>query len=94
LLPKKAKWDAADAAYENHTTRNRNITFAKTEKRKAYEKPLRILVRNLQCNVFVTQEDLCGMGVALLLTSRPPALVATTYPSFDVDSGTLFAGSP
>lgn len=36
LLPKKAEWDAAYAAYENHTTRNRNITFAKTEKRKAY----------------------------------------------------------
>jgi hypothetical protein len=41
LLPKKAEWETAYAAYENPATRTPTITFVKTEKRGAYEPLLR-----------------------------------------------------
>jgi hypothetical protein len=89
LMPKKTDWDMAWAAYENPTTRNPTLTFTKTEKRKVYEKSLRILVKNLQSNVHVTPDDLRGMGIVVPSSSRTPAPVATTYPDYDIDSGTI-----
>ncbi|MDR0419942.1 MAG: hypothetical protein LBH30_00595 [Prevotellaceae bacterium] len=89
LLPKKDEWDSAWAAYENPATRTPEITFVKTENRKEYEKPLRILIKNLQSNVHVTPEDLISMGIALPNPSRTPAPVATEAPDIDVDTSVI-----
>jgi hypothetical protein len=89
LLPKKSEWENAYSAYQNPTTRNPTLTFAKTEKRKVYEKSLRLLVKNLQSNVHVTPDDLRAMGIVVPSSSRTPSPVATSYPDFDVNSGTI-----
>ncbi|MDR1182269.1 MAG: hypothetical protein LBL13_09880 [Bacteroidales bacterium] len=89
LMPKKADWETAWEAYLNPTTRNPTLTFIKTEKRKVYEKSLRILVKNLQSNVHVTPDDLRGMGIVVPSTSRTPAPMATTYPAYSIDSSTI-----
>jgi hypothetical protein len=89
LLPKKAAWETAWEAYVDPTTRNPTLTFIKTEKRKVYEKSLRILVKSLQSNVHVTLDDLREMGIVLPSTSHTPAPVATTYPNFNIDSSLI-----
>jgi hypothetical protein len=89
LIVKKSEWDMAWRAYENPKTRTPEITFIKTEKRKEYEKPLRILVKNLQSNVHVMPEDLVAMGIALPNPSRTPAPVAHEAPDVDTDTSVL-----
>ncbi|MDR2131218.1 MAG: hypothetical protein LBP56_08690 [Odoribacteraceae bacterium] len=86
LMPKKAEWEAAWAAYEIPSARTPLITFTKTEKREAYERELRVLVKNLQANTRVTPEDLRAMGIVVPSSSRTPAPVATKAPDFDVDT--------
>jgi hypothetical protein len=68
LLSKKTAW----AAYENPATRNPTITSAKNEKRTAYEKSLRILVKNLQSNTRVTDDNLRAMGIVVPSTTHTP----------------------
>jgi hypothetical protein len=89
LLPKKAEWETAWAAYENPATRTPAITFTKNEKRSVYEKSLRILVKNLQSNVQVTPDDLRGMNIVVPSSTRHPAPVATEAPDSDVDTSTI-----
>jgi hypothetical protein len=89
LLPKKNDWDVAWMAYVDPATRTPLITFTKTEKRVTYEKSLRKLVKNLQGNTHVTDDDLRGMGIAIPSSSRRPAPVALTYPDYDIDSSTI-----
>jgi hypothetical protein len=89
LLPKKAEWETAWAAYENPATRTPTITFTKNEKRKAYEKPLRLLVRSLQSNVRVTPDDLHGMGIAVPSSARCPAQVAADAPDINVNTSII-----
>jgi hypothetical protein len=43
----------------------------------------------LKDSPLVSDEDLVGMGLPPRTTGRTPAPVATTYPDFDVDSGTI-----
>jgi hypothetical protein len=89
VIPKKTEWDTAWAAYENPATRTPTLTFIKTEKRKVYEKVLRTLVKNLQSNIHVTDDDLRSMGIVVPSSSRTPAPIATTYPDFDIDSSVI-----
>jgi hypothetical protein len=86
LLPQKAKWKAAWAAYANPATRTPSITFAKTEQRKAYEKLLRLLVKGLQSNVHVTPDDLLAMGIVVPSPDRKPSPVAGDSPDADADT--------
>jgi hypothetical protein len=89
LLPKKAEWKVAWAAYENPATRNPSITFAKNEKRKKYEKVLRQLVKNLQCNTHVTPDDLHGMGILIPPSTHTDAPVEKYAPDSDTDTSTI-----
>jgi hypothetical protein len=89
VLPKKADWESAWAAYENPATRNPTITYTKIEKREVYEKSLRLLVKNLQSNIHVTPDDLRGMGIVVPSSSRKPAPVANKAPDSDVDTSTI-----
>jgi hypothetical protein len=89
LLPQKAKWKTAWAAYANPATRNPSITFAKTEQRNAYEKLLRILVKNLQSNVHVTHDDLRAMGIVVPASTKTPAPVAGKAPDSDTDTSVI-----
>ncbi|MDR1984036.1 MAG: hypothetical protein LBQ28_04340 [Prevotellaceae bacterium] len=89
LLPAKAVWVAAYAAYENPATRTPLLTFEKTEARKKYEKLLRVLVANLEANTKVTDDDRRAMGIPIRKTTRTPVPVPATYPDFDVDSSVI-----
>jgi hypothetical protein len=89
LMPQKIKWDEAWATYENPATRNPSITFAKNEQRKAYEKLLRLLVKNLQSNIHVTPDDLRAMGIAVPSPGKTHAPVADKAPDVDVDTSTI-----
>jgi hypothetical protein len=89
LMPQKTKWDEAWVAYENPATRNPSITFAKNEQRKAYEKLLRLLVKNLQSNIHVTPDDLRSMGITIPSSDKTPAPVADKSPDVDVDTSTI-----
>jgi hypothetical protein len=89
LLPHKTKWEEAWAVYENPATRTPSITFAKNEQRKAYEKLLRILVKGLQSNVNVTDDDLLGMGIVVPSSSKTPSPVADKSPDADTDTSVI-----
>jgi hypothetical protein len=89
LLPKKNEWEKAWKAYQNPLTRTVLITFTKTEKRVLYEKPLRLLVRNLQSNTLVMPEDLYNMGIAVLSSGRKLSPIPTSYPSCNINSSVI-----
>jgi hypothetical protein len=89
VLPAQNGWLDAWAAYEDPEARTPTITFTKIEKRKALEKLLRKLVKNLQSSVTITPEELRDMGIVVPSSSRTPAPVATTYPDYEIDTSTL-----
>ena len=89
LTPAKNKWDSAWAACQNPATRTPLITFEKNEARKVYEPLLRTLVRNLEYNTKITDEERREMGIVARSTSRTPIAVPTTYPDFTVDTATI-----
>jgi hypothetical protein len=89
LLPKKARWVAAWTDYLVPATRTPLITFTKNKTRKEYEKPLRLLVKNLESNPRVSDEDRRGMGITIPSTTRTVIPAATTYPLSTVDSSTI-----
>jgi hypothetical protein len=89
LLPKKGEWATAWDAYQNPVTRTPLITFTKTEKRKSYEKALRILVKGLQSNPRVTQDDLRNMNIAISSSTRTPVPKPTSYIDCFADTSVL-----
>jgi len=89
LLPKKVLWVAAWNDYLVPATRTPLITFTKNKTRKDYEKPLRLLVKNLESNPRVSDEDRRGMGITIPSTTRKVILPTTTYPVATVDSSTI-----
>jgi hypothetical protein len=89
LIPAKTKWILAWSAYQEPATRTPLITFEKNEARKVFEKPLRLLVRNLEVNPKVSDDDRRAMGVPILSSSRTPSPDPTSYPDFDVDSSLI-----
>ncbi|MDR1347250.1 MAG: hypothetical protein LBJ63_02300 [Prevotellaceae bacterium] len=75
---------------ENPATRTSVAILAKTEARKAVETKIReVLKAYVTYNPAVTDEDRRAMELPVHKTTRTPAPVATTYPDFDVDSGTI-----
>jgi hypothetical protein len=89
LLPAQARWIAAWAAYQDANTRTPVVTFEKTESRKICEKPLRVLVRNLEANTKVTNDERRIMGIVIPSSSRTPSPKPTTVLDFDVDTSVL-----
>jgi hypothetical protein len=89
LLPKKAQWVAAYADYLPTATRTPLITFTKSNARKEYEKPLRMLVKGLESNPRVSDEDRRSMGIVIAATAKKSIPPATTYPVFTLDSSII-----
>ena len=89
LLPAKEGWKTAWANYQLPSARTPVITFAKNEARKKYDQPLRKLVKNLQSNTKVTDDDLVRMGITIPSSGRTPSPVPTTYPVFRIDSSIM-----
>jgi hypothetical protein len=89
LLPKKAKWVSAYTEYLPTATRTPLITFTKNNARKEYEKPLRLLAKNLESNPRVSDDDRRAMGITIPSSSKTPVPPPTTYPVFTVDSSVI-----
>lgn len=89
LMPKKMKWEAAWAAYQNPATRTPLITATKQGARKDYEKELRIIVRNLEHNTRVTDEERRSLGITVPATTKTPVPPPATYPEFSVDTSVI-----
>jgi hypothetical protein len=86
----KSRWTTAYAAYENPATRNPLIIQEKRNAREAYEAGLRKFVKSyLAFNPAITDNDRKELGLTVPKNSRTPAPVATTYPDYDIDSGTI-----
>jgi hypothetical protein len=89
LIPAKQAWEAAWANYQDPAQRTPLITFTKNEKRKAYEKLLRVLVQMLESNPLVSDDDRRAMGIAIRKTGRTPVKPPTTYPEFIIDTSII-----
>ena len=89
VLDTRNRWKDKYSVYLPEATRTPLITFEKNEARRDFEKPLRLLVKNLQSNPKVTADDLRAMGIALPSGSRTPAPVPATYPEFTPDSSVI-----
>jgi hypothetical protein len=89
LLPKKALWVTAWETYFDPATRTPLIIFTKNNARKEYEKPLRLLVKNLESNPRVSSEDLRSMGIVIPSSSKKINPAPTTYPLPTVDSSII-----
>ncbi|MDR1330864.1 MAG: hypothetical protein LBK07_02040 [Tannerella sp.] len=89
LTPAKSEWEKAWADYQDPGQRTRVITFTKREKRKAYEKLLRILVQMLESNPEVTDDDRRAMGIVIRDTTRTPVKPPKTYPAYSIDTSLI-----
>ena len=89
LMFAKDSWEGAWADYQSPVTRTSVITFIKNEKRMDYEKLLRMLVKNLQVNPRVSDDDLKRMNIVIPSSGRTPAPVPVTYPAATVDSSMI-----
>ena len=75
---------------EAPATRTKAAVQAKNNARKAFEKRLRQVIKEyLTYNHALTDEDRDDLGLPVYKTTRTKAPVATTYPDFDIDSGTI-----
>jgi hypothetical protein len=78
-----------DAA-ENPATRTKLSVQAKNTVRTTLKAKVRLSVKEyLTYNHAVTDEDRDGLGIPIHKTTRTPSQVATTYPDYDIDSGTI-----
>jgi hypothetical protein len=87
LLPNKEKWVIAYNDYLPPETRTPLITFIKTNARKEYEKPLRLLVKNLESNPRVSDDDRRSMGITIP-SPKKPIPPPTRFPVAMPDSST------
>ena len=75
---------------EAPATRTKAAVQAKNNARKAFEKRLRQVIKEyLTYNHALTDEDRDDLGLPIYKTTRTKAPVATNYPDFDIDSGTI-----
>ena len=86
LKPAQTAWNTKWAKYKDPTTRTSQITFEKTEARKAYEHLLRLLIRDLEYNTRVTDDDRHSMGIHIPDTRRTPINPPTTHPVFSIET--------
>ena len=89
LLPAREIWTGAYAKYLLPTTRTTVITFSKNEARSNYEQLLRMLVKGLQVNPRVTDDDLKQMNINIPSKGRKPIPVPVTYPVATADSSVI-----
>jgi hypothetical protein len=89
LTPAKNAWDAAWVAWQDPAQRTPLITFTKNTRRKEYEKLLRVLVLNLQCNTQVTDDQRRAAGVVIRDRKPTPVKTPTEYPLFRIDSSII-----
>ncbi|MDR1331737.1 MAG: hypothetical protein LBK07_06495 [Tannerella sp.] len=89
LEPVKEEWVKAWADYQDPMQRTRLITFTKKEKRRVYEKLLRMLVRMLGSSPTVTDDDRRAMGIVIRDTVRTPVKLPKSYPVFTVDTSII-----
>jgi hypothetical protein len=89
LIPAKQAWETAWANWQDPAQRTPLITFIKNEKRKAYEKLLRILVQMLESNPLVTDDDRRAMGIAIRSKTRTPVPPPDTYPEYIIDTSLI-----
>jgi hypothetical protein len=89
LKPKRDRWVVAWGQYVDPATRTPLIIFEKTEARKDYEPALRILVRNLEINTLVTDDDRKAMGIVIPSKNRKPLPVPDKYPGYRIDSSMI-----
>jgi hypothetical protein len=89
LIPKKNKWSQAWANYLQPASRTPLITFAKNEARKDYEPQLRILIRNLESNTRVTDDDRRAMGIVIPSKNRRPVQPPNSYPGVRMDTSII-----
>jgi hypothetical protein len=89
IVPAKEDWVSAWENYQDPTQRTPLITFLKNEKRKVYEKLLRILVQMLESSPLVTDDDRRSMGIVIRDTTHTPVKPPKTYPEFTVDSSMI-----
>jgi hypothetical protein len=89
IIPAKQAWSTAWTNYLDPVQRTSLITFTKNEKRKVYEKLLRILVQNLESNPLVTDDDRRSMGIVIRDTTRTPVKSPKSYPEFIIDSSII-----
>jgi hypothetical protein len=89
LVPARTTWEVAWSAYQDPAQRTPLITFTKKQARETYEKRLRILVRILESNTLVTDNERRAMGIVIRDTTRTPITRPKTYPEFMVDSSII-----
>lgn len=89
LIPRKTEWDSAWAAYQDPMARTPLITKHKQTARKNYEPCLRQLIRMLESNPHVTEDDLTGMGIAVSSGNRRPSPPPTTFPDCTIDTSVI-----
>ncbi|MDR1382559.1 MAG: hypothetical protein LBJ67_01735 [Planctomycetaceae bacterium] len=87
------KLDAFQTALEDWRDPTQR-TPVKTERLREREKDFKVAYRTLYTgflkeSALVTDEDLLAMALPKRSTGHTPAPIATTYPDFDIDSGTI-----
>jgi hypothetical protein len=89
VTPAKKDWVAAWAAYQDPMQRTLLITFVKNEKRKTYEKLLRIVVQIVKCNQRITDDERRAMGIMMRSATRTLLKSPKSYPQFIVGTSVL-----
>jgi hypothetical protein len=89
VIPAKTGWEDAWAAYQDPAQRTRVITFTKNERRKTYEKILRILVQLLKYNQRVTDENRTAMGIVMRNATGTPSKAPKDHPKFIIDTSMI-----
>ncbi|MDR1169848.1 MAG: hypothetical protein LBK97_03335 [Prevotellaceae bacterium] len=89
VKPAKTEWVAAWAAYLNPVQRTQLITFVKNDKRKTYEKALRILVQMHKSNPRISDDARRAMGIMMRDTTRTLTKSPTSYPQFIIDTSII-----
>jgi hypothetical protein len=89
LLPARAGWTTAWAAWQNPVIRTPLITFEKTEARKMYEPLLRKLIEMLKGSPNITDVELMEMGIALNKGGGGHNPSPDPYPDFTIDTAIL-----
>jgi hypothetical protein len=82
--PAYETWNDKWYNYQDPNTRTSVITFEKNEARKALEKELRIMVKNLESNTLVTDDQRIAMGIPLPSGYHPPLPPPSTRPELDI----------
>jgi hypothetical protein len=86
--PAKKRWDIAWKSYQDIYQRTKLITFEKNQARQNYEPFLRIIVKNLETNTLVSDEERAEMGI-FPPKPKTPAKKPETYPDFSVKTDVI-----